>query len=214
MATFKPPNLKLTVIGLTGPSGAGKGAVGKCFALRNIPVIDTDQVYHSLLIPPSSCLDALTAQFGTSILTPDGSLDRAAMASLVFADNEQSKKDLAVLNQITHRFVIERTIQLLHDYEANDSPAAVIDAPLLIEAGLNRMCDAVIAVLSDRKLRLTRLLTREEDKTVEQLNERLNAQPNDEFYQTHADIVIENNGEMDALQSKIDTVLLQLGLLS
>ena len=76
----------MLTIGLTGPSGAGKGTVASLFAAHGVPSIDTDKVYHDLLIPPSACLDELSARFGTGILTPDGMLNRGALAAIVFAE--------------------------------------------------------------------------------------------------------------------------------
>ncbi len=68
----------MKVLGLTGPSGAGKGFVCALFARHGIPSIDADRVYHDLLVPPSQCLDALVERFGRSVLFPDGTLDRKA----------------------------------------------------------------------------------------------------------------------------------------
>ena len=71
------------IFGLTGPSGAGKGTIAELFAKYKVYSVDTDAVYHRLLIPPSACLDELTARFGTGVLSPDGSLNRQALAAEV-----------------------------------------------------------------------------------------------------------------------------------
>ncbi len=102
----------MKIIGLTGPSGAGKGEVGAILRERGIPVIDTDRVYHELLVPPSPCLDALVEAFGCDILASDGALDRAALASLVFADTDEAHARHETLNRITHRFVAARASEL------------------------------------------------------------------------------------------------------
>ena len=97
------------IIALTGPTGAGKSVVGDIFRSLGIPVIDTDQVYHDLLIPPSACLDDLVSAFGKAILKQDGTLDRSALSELVFADPDQLKK----LNGITHLHVRRRVLKII-----------------------------------------------------------------------------------------------------
>ena len=82
----------MKILGLTGQSGAGKGAVAALFAEHGIPSVDTDAVYHELLIPPSACLDELTAEFSGAILNPDGTLNRPALAALVFEPSEEGHR--------------------------------------------------------------------------------------------------------------------------
>lgn len=199
----------MKIIGLTGPSGAGKGEVGLILRARGLAVIDTDRVYHELLIPPSPCLDALVEAFGTCILASNGTLDRAALAALVFADTDDARARHKTLNRITHRFVTERTNELLDTYRAEGQRAVVIDAPLLLEAGMDAICDTVIAVLADRETRLTRLAVRDQ-KSREALIARLDAQPADSFYRAHAQFVIENNGERKALDGAVDAILAEM----
>ena len=196
----------MKVIGLTGPSGAGKGELGRCLASRGIPVIDADRVYHELLVPPSPCLDELGAAFGPAILSENGTLDRTAMAALVFGSDAAAKERHEALNRITHRYVTERIRELLTAYAAAGTAAAVIDAPLLIEAGMDRICDVVIAVLCDRETRLARLGVRD-GKSREALLARLSAQPDDDFYRSHADVVVENDGDVALLQKEADRML-------
>ena len=203
--------LSITTIGVTGPSGAGKGAFSACLARRGLPVIDADAVYHELLTPPSPCLDALVDRFGVNILRSDGSLDRSAMAALVFAEGDAAKQAKADLERISHTFVTERIQKKLQDMAVSGTLAAVIDAPLLIEAGLTSDCDIVVAVLADRDVRLARLRQRD-DRPDEALNARLDAQPADDFYRRHADVVVLNQSGTDALQEQADAILNRMGL--
>ena len=94
------------IIGLTGPTGAGKGVVSGICRRWGIPSIDTDAVYHALLEPPSACFDGLVASFGTGICNPDGTLNRPALSAIVFAPGASDKLEL--LNRITHGFVLTR----------------------------------------------------------------------------------------------------------
>lgn len=196
----------MKIIGLTGPSGAGKGALGACLEARGIPVIDTDRVYHMLLVPPSPCLDELIEAFGRDILCPDGTLDRAALAALVFASGGAAQERHETLNRITHRHVIDKTNELLAAYRSADKPATVIDAPLLLEAGMDAMCDLVVAVLADKNIRLNRLLARD-SKNREALLARIDAQPSDDFYRTRADMVVQNDTDVGRLEAAADEVL-------
>ncbi len=195
----------MKIIGLTGPSGAGKGACGGIFSEFGIPTIDTDAVYHELLIPPSICVDELVSRFGNDILTKDGHIDRPKLAKIVFSD--KSGIDHADLNRITHAHVLKNTLSLIEEYKTKDIPAVVIDAPLLFEADFDRFCDFTIAVLSARDIRLSRILARD-NITIERATERLNAQPSDDFYQSRADHVIVNDKDLPHLRENLIRLLM------
>ena len=199
----------MLVIGLTGPSGAGKGAVGTLLSEHQIPVIDADAVYHGLLAPPSPCLDALRERFGESILLPEGTLNRRALGAIVFSDPEA----LRDLNKITHGFVMAKIRKELDALRQKDTPAAVIDAPQLFEAEADKDCNVIISVLADKKLRLERITARD-GIDAETALRRIEAQKNDEFFRTHSDYVLENNGNLDLLRPQIRQILLETGVLS
>ena len=202
--------MSLCIIGLTGPSGSGKSTIATHFTDLGIPVIDADRVYHELLVPPSACLDAIAAAFSTAVLTADGHLNRPALAALVFEDSDAGRERLSQLNRITHRFVIERTNELLAQYREQGLAAAVIDAPLLIEANMHHMCDLTVCVLADRQTRLTRLMARDH-KDEAAILARIEAQPSDDFYLSNTDMVIYTDNQTTAqqLQGKVRDVLLR-----
>lgn len=196
----------MKIIGLTGQSGAGKGTLASLFVNAGIPVVDADAVYHELLVPPSPCLEELTAEFTNVILTSDGTLDRPALAALVFEATEEGRRRLARLNEITHRYVTERTLALLDNYAAHGHTAAVIDAPLLIEAGLHKQCNRIVAVLADREVRIERLIARD-GLNRERIAARLDAQPDISFYIKHADILVYNNGAVEEMYAQFPPLL-------
>ncbi len=194
----------MLTVGLTGPSGAGKGTVASLFARYGVPSIDTDRIYHDLLIPPSACLDELVKRFGAGILAPDGSMDRAALAAIVFAPGADGA--LEELNRISHRYVLDEVRRQLHGLEADGVSAVLVDAPQLFESGFDAECGRILAVLASRELRLARIRTRD-GLTVERATARLDAQKPDEFFYERADAVMVNDGEPAALDAEVRRLL-------
>ena len=194
----------MLIVGLTGPSGAGKGMIASLFARFGVPSIDTDEVYHDLLIPPSACLDELTEAFGMGILLPDGTLDRRALASLVFSQGHEA--ELATLNRITHRHILEKTKNILTSFEAEGIPAVLVDAPQLFESGFDKECGFILSVLAPYDLRLARVMARDE-LSEERARARLEASHTDEFFRERSDAVIINNGSVDAMESEVRRLL-------
>ena len=199
----------MLTVGLTGPSGAGKGIIASLFARFGVPSIDTDRVYHDLLIPPSACLDELTEAFGMGILLPDGTLDRRALASLVFS--EGCEQNLATLNRITHRHILEKTKDILASYEAEGIPAVLVDAPQLFESGFDRECGFILAVLAPFDLRLARVMERD-GLDEERGRARLEASHTDDFFRERSDAVIINNGSIDSPESEVRRLLALWGV--
>jgi dephospho-CoA kinase len=199
----------MLVIGLTGPTGAGKGAVASIFAQYGIPVINADRVYHELITPPSSCLQELVEAFGKQILLADGSLDRRALGGIVFNDPAARER----LNSITHRYVMEEVKGQMERLRREGVPVAVFDAPQLFEAGAHKACGAVVSVLAERGLRLERIIARD-NLSAEAAMRRILAQKSDEFFKTHSDYIIENNGTLETLSPQVHRILLALGGIS
>lgn len=195
----------MKIIGITGPTGAGKSLLSEYLSHKGIPVIDADEVYHSLLIPPSDCLDAIRRAFGDRVLAADGSLDRPALSEIVFHDREK----LALLNETVLHFVLDRVRVQLNEWEARGVPFAAIDAPTLIESGFHAECDTVISVLSDTELRVCRIMERD-GITKERAVARVAAQQADDFYRAHSDYILENRENRDAFFAKADALWLTL----
>ncbi len=196
-------------IGLTGPSGAGKGVVSSLLARYGIPSIDTDAVYHSLLVPGATCLNDIVAQFGESVLTPDGRLNRRELAAIVFANGHRD--DLTTLNRITHRHILDRVNEICREHELTGVTAVLIDAPLLFESRFDHQCDKSLAVLADRKTRLARIIERD-GIDGEAAAQRMNAQPADDYYIRHADAVIYNNETPEDLETPLRALMEQWGV--
>ncbi|MBE6600124.1 MAG: dephospho-CoA kinase [Ruminococcaceae bacterium] len=194
--------MALKIIGLTGPSGSGKSLFCKLLSDRGAKTIDADKVYHSLLVPPSPCLDKLEKRFGSGIIRADGTLDREVLASIVFASGAEG--ELEALNEITLGTVIEKIKSMISELDPV-TPAVVVDAPTLFESGFDRDCDLTVALIADRETRLMRIIERDGIERSK-AEARINAQKNDEFYLENCDIVIyndENIGNLDAAAKKV-----------
>lgn len=187
---------KIYLVGLTGPTGSGKSEVARVLADRHIPVIDADAVARQVVESGSECLRRLVEEFSEDILYEDGSLNRRQLAKRAFATPE----DTALLNQITHPYIIERTKQMLMTLEQLHEPAAILDAPLLFESGMDAICEFTTAVVAPEERRLQRILQRD-DLTEKQALERMAAQQDEAFYTARADRVIRNDGSLEALHA-------------
>ena len=186
----------MKIVGITGPTGAGKSALSEYLRGRGIPVIDADALYHSLLIPPSPCLDALRNAFGEEIFSPEGMLDRKKLANIVFGD----KNKLELLNKTVLDFVLNRARQILREYEAEGIAIAAIDAPTLIESGFHTECHTVVSVICPSKLRIERIILRDNIEK-EAAEARVHGQKSDGFYISHSDRIIQNDSsESDFLE--------------
>lgn len=199
----------MRIIGITGPSGAGKSLLSAVLEKHSIPTIDADGVYHSLLIPPSPCLDALRSAFGNGIFLSDGSLDRSALGAIVFSDEQK----LALLNSTVLSLVLERTRQIIRQLEADGYSAVAVDAPTLFESGFDSECDLVVSVLAPLEDRLARITSRD-GISKEAAMLRLEAQKDDEFYTSRSDAVLVNNSTFDALANKLCELLRERGFIA
>ncbi|MBR2353266.1 MAG: dephospho-CoA kinase [Clostridia bacterium] len=197
----------MKIIGVTGPTGSGKSLFCDYLSEQGIPVIDADEVYHGLLVPPSPCLYALRRVFGDGILRPDGTLDRTALSDIVFHD----EKKLSLLNDTVLGFVLDRIRAMLNELAARGHTHAAVDAPTLIESGFHRECDTVISILSPAELRVERIIARDHI-TRERAEARVHAQKGDDFYKEHSHYVLTNSGDPHEFFKKINELTKDLSL--
>ncbi len=188
----------MKIIGVTGPSGSGKTLFGEYFSKLGIPVINADEVYHGMLVPPSECLDAIKGAFGESVISSDGSLDRSVLSSIVFND----KAKLALLNETVLDIVIKEIRRQVALLEKQRNRAVIIDAPTLIESGLYKDCDRIVSVISSKEMRIKRISERD-GIAISKAKERVDAQCPDSFYIEASDIVLENNGTEEEFTLKL-----------
>ncbi len=189
------------IIGLTGRSGSGKGAVCEIFERYGIPSIDTDAVYHEILATRGACTDELAAAFGKEILDGNGLVDRKKLAAAVFGKPNTSEL-LNRLNAITHKYIMTITRERVRALANAGAIAVLIDAPQLFEAGVERECDLVLGIVASTDLCVERITARDgiDEKAA---NHRLISQHDDAFFREHCDAVIENTADLAALERAV-----------
>jgi dephospho-CoA kinase len=186
-------------VGLSGGIGSGKSTVAGRFRELGAVVIDADQLAREVVAPGSEGLAAIVARFGDGVLEEDGSLNRAALGAVVFAD-EQARRDL---EQLTHPRIAARTAALV---EAAPADAVVVhDVPLLVEKHLGPGYHLVVVVGADERTRLRRLMETR-GMTEEDVRSRMAAQATDEQRRAAADVWLDNSGTKEALVAAVDTL--------
>jgi len=141
-------------IALTGGIASGKSTVAKLFAALGAQLIDTDRIAHDIVAPPSAVLDRIVARFGADILLPGGSLDRARLRQLVFAD-PQARRDLEAIMHPAIHAEVERLARQL------DGPYQLVAIPLLVETGTQDRYDRVLLVDASPGTQKRRLMLRD-----------------------------------------------------
>jgi dephospho-CoA kinase len=183
-------------VGLTGGLGSGKSTVAALLGEHGAVIIDADVVAREVVRAGTPGFAAVVARFGPDVVGPDGELDRAALARIVFADGAA----LDELNAIVHPLVGSRSAELA----AAVPPGAVVvhDIPLLAENGLADRFDTVVVVEADREIRLARLAER--GLTRAEAEARMAAQATDEQRRAIADEIVRNDGDLNSLARQID----------
>lgn len=190
----------MKLYGLTGGSGVGKSTVAARFVAHGWGLVDADAVYRGLCIAGSPLLRALQDTFG-DILTEDGSLNRPVLAAMVFSDPSA----LARLNAITRPLIWKASQAQLGALAAQGVRYALYDAPTLFQVGLETHCDAVIGVLSPRETRIRRVMARD-GLDAQAAAARIDAQPDNEFYRTRCDFLLQNDGTPQQLAQRADAL--------
>ena len=199
----------MLVIGLTGGSGAGKSLVAKHLLSRGGTLIDCDAVYAELVDNPSVCTSALSTAFGPDILNKNGTLNRAALSSIVFADG--GKEKLALLNATVHPIVVSEVKRRLAKLYTEGAPYVIIDAPQLFEAKADELCDTTVFVKAENELRQMRIMERD-GITREKAAARINAQLTDDYFSERCKHCIVNNGTEIELSEQCSLLLDTLGI--
>lgn len=190
-------------VGLTGGVASGKSTVAAMLAELGAVVIDADAIAREVVARGTTGLEAVVAEFGPGLLTPEGDLDRPAMGRLVFGDEAARRR----LEAIVHPLVFERYAEL--ESSAPADALVVHDIPLLAESGRGGDFDAVVVVDVPRELQVERML-RDRSWTLEEAESRIAAQATREQRLAVATHVIENTGSLEDLRARVAAVHAEL----
>ena len=178
----------MKIIGLTGPTGAGKTTALNALVDLGGRIVDCDAVYHDLLIHSEPMRSELRQRYGDGVFGCDGMLDRKALGAIVFED----KQALADLNQITHKYVGLAVDEVIAAAREEGVPAVAIDAIALIESGISDRCTCTVAVTAPDEVRVRRIMERE-GISEEYARLRINAQKKEDWFREHCDYVLIND---------------------
>ena len=193
-------------VGLTGSIAVGKSFVLDILRELGAQSIDADAVAREVVEPGTAGLKAVVEEFGAEILKPDGSLNRAILGSIVFADDAKRQK----LNSILHPFIITRQDEMMQQWEQKTPDAvAVVDAALMIESGGYKRFDKLIVVHCQTQVQLERLMKRD-NISREEAERRINAQMPQAEKKKHADYLIDTSEGFESARQQATAVWQEL----
>jgi dephospho-CoA kinase len=184
------------VIGVTGDIACGKSTVLGILGELGVDTIDADMLYHGPIEPGKSLWHTLVAHFGTGIVAPDSSINRAALGAIVFSNPDE----LAALDRITHPAVVAAVDEAIG---VSTAPVTAVDAVKLVESGMSDRCDQVWLVVCDPAVQLERLITRNGLGRDEALR-RIVAQGDRSFLRERADVIIDNSDTLAETRRQVE----------
>jgi dephospho-CoA kinase len=189
------------IIGLLGGVASGKSMVARQFVQFGAGLLDADRIGHEVLRLPE--VEAAARQrWGARVLGPDGRIDRTRLARVVFNAEPDGKRERRYLEEITHPEIARRLRQQAESMSAAGVKAAVLDAPLLLEAGLAEGCEKLVFVESPREARLARALTR--GWSTEEFLVREDAQESLDRKRERADAILDNSGSPEQTRAQVE----------
>ena len=193
------------IIGITGSSGAGKSTVCEILeAYYKVTIINADKVARKLSKRGTNYVIDIISKFGKSIVDENGELKRRKLAEIIYNDSKKREE----LNKCTFKYIKKEIERQIKKAQAD---TIIIDAPLLFESELNKICDKVIGVISNRELQIERIVARD-DIDYEDAEKRLNAQQTNEFYMNKCDAIIENNNNLKSIKENVEKIAKTYGI--
>lgn len=190
----------MLLVGVTGGLGAGKSTVAGMLAERGAVVVDADELARRAIAPGTHGHHEVLQVFGDDVLTPDGTIDRAALSRIVFADPDKRR----ALESITHPEVFRLLAEEAERLRGTDR-VLVFDAPLIVETGFHEACDVVVVVTAPVEQQVDRA-ARDRGMDPEEARARIAAQVAPERREAVADVVIRNDGDLAALEDQVDAL--------
>ena len=193
---------RMKKVGLTGGIGSGKSTVARMLGGAGFAVVDADQVARDIMEPGSPVLEEVAAAFGADLIGDDGALDRGELARRAFATTE----DTQCLNAITHPAIRAESERRFAAAEEAGEQAVIHDMPLLVDLGLNQDMDLTVVVDVDKEERIRRLVDKRGLDEAD-ARARMAQQIDDATRLAAADVVIDNNGPLDALEPQVAALI-------
>ena len=188
------------VIGLTGGMGSGKSTVSAMLAELGARVVDADKIGHFVYRPGSEGFQAVVEAFGLGVVAGDGTIDRARLGAIVFADPEARAR----LNAIVHPLIgAELAARIGAAREDGYEGPVVVEAAILIEAGWRAIVDQLWVVSVKRETAIARVVGSRNMSRAD-VERRIDTQLSDAERRRQADVVIENDGDVDALREQVE----------
>ncbi len=192
----------MLVVGLTGSIGTGKSTVATMLAARGAWVVDADRIGHALQEPGAACHRQIVEAFGPEILDTGGRIDRRRLGARVFADPEARRR----LEAIMHPALWEACRREVRRAEAAGAPFCVVDAALILEAGQREHFDVIVVVAAPEEVQIERLAA-ERGLSEAEVRQRLQSQWSPAAKAAHADVVIDNGGDLAATEAQVERLV-------
>ena len=205
-------------VGLTGGIACGKTVVGEMFAARGAHFIQADRIAHELMQPGGSVYNQVVLHFGREILQPDGRINRQKLAHAAFGQPTSGGSApltrVEELNRIVHPAVIAAQEEWMADIGRRDPHAiTIVEAALILEAGVGHCFDKLVVVTCTRQARLQRFAQRlhlDAEAARQEMDRRMAAQMPDEEKVGRADYVIDNSGSLADTERQVDKIMQEL----
>jgi dephospho-CoA kinase len=192
----------MKILGLTGGIGAGKSVVAEILARLGAVIIDADRVGHETYLPGTPGWQQVVAEFGRDVVAADGTIDRKRLGAQVFADPDKLTRLNAIVHPLIRAAVAER---IAAERAAGRAPAVVVEAALLVEAKWDALVDEVWLVTARPEVIEQRLVT-QRGLDPAAITARMRAQLGDTERAAHADVIVDNSGGLDALESQLEAL--------
>jgi dephospho-CoA kinase len=191
------------VIGITGGIGSGKSTAAKIFSDRGVRVLDADEISRKVTGPGGRALDAIRELLGGKMFDSSGSLNRKLVAGMVFSDRTMLDK----LSAVIHKYVFEEIGDELQKEREKGTKVIILDVPIPVQKGFLDVCNQVWVISADDDIRLDR--ARNRGITTEDARRRMDMQMTREEYEDIADIIIENNEDVEALTRSMNVHIVE-----
>ncbi|CDA58654.1 dephospho-CoA kinase [Clostridium sp. CAG:245] len=192
----------MKIIGITGNSGSGKSTISKLISKNyEAKIIDADKIAKEMTKNNGEYLQAIRQAFGNDVIK-NNELDRKKLADIVFLNRAEKEK----LDGLTFEYVVEEIKKELEANQNLDYQYIILDVPLLFESKLDKLCDYTIGVIAPKTEKIKRICKRDK-LSKEKALQRLNSQPNDEFFTKNCNTVINNENKEETIKMMNEIML-------